>query len=60
MSPPQKVRSVARNLEQLIEELPMFLQRLEETMEALEDRLEWIDFKFSFKIGTSKAVRNSF
>lgn len=56
MSPPQKVRSIARNLEQLIEELPMFLQRLEEVMEALDDRLEWIDFKFSFKILTSKAV----
>lgn len=54
MTPAQKVRSVARNLEQLIEELPIFLLRLEEVTGALDEKLEWREFKFCFKVGTSK------
>ncbi|XP_047118625.1 uncharacterized protein LOC124799129 [Schistocerca piceifrons] len=54
MTSANKVRSVARNLEQLIEELPIFLMRLEEVTAALDDRLEWHEFKFCFKVGTSK------
>lgn len=57
MSPLQKVRSVARNLEQMIEELPIFLLRLEEVTAALDEKLEWREFKFCFKVGTSKVVR---
>lgn len=56
MSSSQKVRSIARNLEQLIEELPIFLIRLEETASAFDEKLEWSDFKFCFKVGTSKVV----
>lgn len=56
MSFAHKVRSVSRNLEQLIDELPFFLLRLEEVTEALDDRVEWRDFKFCFKVGTSKVV----
>ncbi|GFG38681.1 hypothetical protein Cfor_08266 [Coptotermes formosanus] len=54
MTSANKVRSVARNLEQLIAELPIFLLRLEEVTAALDDKLEWKEFKFYFKIGTSK------
>lgn len=56
MSSAQKVRSVARNLELLIEELPIFLLRLEEVTAALDEKLEWREFKFCFKVGTSKVV----
>lgn len=56
MSFAQKVRSVSRNLDQLIDELPFFLLRLEEVTAALDDRVEWRDFKFCFKVGTSKVV----
>jgi len=56
MTSANKVRSVARNLEQLIAELPIFLLRLEEVTAALDDKLEWKEFKFYFKIGTSKVV----
>jgi hypothetical protein len=56
MTSANKVRSVARNLEHLIEELPIFLLRLEEVTAALDDRLEWREFKFCFKVGTSKVV----
>ncbi|KAJ8954724.1 hypothetical protein NQ318_011417 [Aromia moschata] len=54
MSSSQKMRSIARNLEQLIDELPIFLIRLEETASAFDEKLEWRDFKFCFKVGTSK------
>ncbi|CAH1375656.1 unnamed protein product [Tenebrio molitor] len=54
MSTAQKVRSIARNLEQLIEELPIFLLRLEDVTSAFDEKLEWREFKFCFKVGTSK------
>lgn len=56
MTGSQKIRSVSRNLEQLIEELPIFLLRLEEVTAALDEKLEWREFKFCFKVGTSKVV----
>lgn len=56
LSSAQKVRSIAKNLEQLIEELPIFLIRLEEVMAAFDEKLEWREFKFCFKVGTSKVV----
>ena len=56
MTTANKVRSVTRNLEQLIEELPVFLLRMEEVMAALDDKFEWREFKFCFKVGTSKVV----
>jgi hypothetical protein len=56
MSTAQKVRSIARNLEQLIEELPIFLLRLEDVTSAFDEKLEWREFKFCFKVGTSKVV----
>lgn len=56
MSSAQKVRSIARNLEQLIEELPIFLLRLEDVTATFDEKLEWREFKFCFKVGTSKVV----
>ncbi|XP_059480539.1 uncharacterized protein LOC132199661 [Neocloeon triangulifer] len=54
MTTANKVRSVSRNVEQLTEELPIFLLRLEEVMAALEEKFEWRDFKFCFRDGASK------
>lgn len=54
MSPASKIRCVSRNLERLIEELPLFLLRLEEVTGALDKKLKWREFKFCFKIGMSK------
>ncbi|XP_025828986.1 uncharacterized protein LOC108743837 [Agrilus planipennis] len=56
LSQSQKVRSVARNLEQVFEELPFFLLRLEEISVMLDDKLDWKEFKFCFKVGTSKVA----
>lgn len=57
MTETQKIRTVTRNFDQLIEELTFFLIQLEELPSALDDKLELSEFKFCFKVGTSKVVR---
>lgn len=52
MSSVNKVRSVARNLDQIMEELPVFLLRVQD----VDDKLDWREFKFIFKIAASKTV----
>ncbi|XP_077301228.1 uncharacterized protein LOC143921733 [Arctopsyche grandis] len=54
MTPAGKIRSVFHNLEQIIEELPVFLLRLEEVNTAVDDEIQWREFKFCFKVATSK------
>lgn len=54
MAPAQKIRSVTRNLEQLIEDLPHFLQVPDEII--VSEKLDWAEFKFMFKVGTSKVA----
>ncbi|XP_071544090.1 uncharacterized protein [Panulirus ornatus] len=49
-----RVRGVARIIEHFTEELPILTLRLEEAAAALEDMLEWSEFKFVFKGATSK------
>ncbi|XP_014665386.1 PREDICTED: uncharacterized protein LOC106807533 [Priapulus caudatus] len=56
MSHDQKVRSVAKNLEQLIDEVPMFLLRIEELISALDEKVQWREWKYLFKLGTSKVA----
>ena len=51
-----KIRCVSRNLEQLDEELPVFLLRLEEIMVAVDDRFQWKDFKFCLQLAISQVV----
>lgn len=58
MTPGGKIRSVFHNLEQIIEELPVFLLRLEEVNAAVDDGIQWREFKFCFKIATSKVVNH--
>ena len=59
MTQEEKVRSIAKNLEQLIDEVPLFLVRIEELMAALDEKVTWKDWKYSFKLGTSKVVCKS-
>jgi len=54
-----KIRCVSRNLEQLLEELPVFLLRLEEIMIAFDDRFQWKDFKFCLQLAISQVVSNN-
>lgn len=57
MTHEEKVRSVAKNIEQLCDEVPVFLSlRIEELMSALDERVTWKEWKYLFKLGTSKVV----
>ena len=51
-----RVRGVARIINHFTEELMVLTLRLEEVAVALEDMLEWSEFKFVFKGATSKVV----
>jgi len=42
----------------LLEELPVFLLRLEEIMIAFDDRFQWKDFKFCLQLAISQVVRD--
>ncbi|XP_055954606.1 uncharacterized protein LOC126812091 [Patella vulgata] len=55
MTQSEKIRSVSKNLEQLIDEIPMFLIRLEE-LQRLVDKLPWREWKYLFKLATSKTA----
>ena len=57
MPTPHQVRSVARNIEMLVEELPIALLRLDEIKAGIEERLDWREFNFWFKVATAKVVR---
>lgn len=50
------MRGVARIISHFTEELMVLPQRLEEVAQALEDMMEWSEFKFVFKGATSKVV----
>ena len=49
-----KIRSVARNLEQLIDEVPVFLTRVEKFVVDVDEMVQWQDWKYMFKLSTSK------
>ncbi|XP_035231149.1 uncharacterized protein LOC118203015, partial [Stegodyphus dumicola] len=51
-----KNRQVAKNLEQFIDEIPMFMLRTEELKSALDEKLTWKEWKYLFKLGTSKVA----
>ncbi|XP_077526147.1 uncharacterized protein LOC144137990 [Haemaphysalis longicornis] len=51
-----KIRSVAKNLEQFNDEIPMLLLRIEEVRSALVEKQSSKDWKFLFKLGTSKVT----
>ncbi|XP_045474802.1 uncharacterized protein LOC123680773 [Harmonia axyridis] len=55
MSNAQKVRSISMNIEEIADEMPMFLMaRLEELMDYRDKILAWRDFKFFFQTCTSQ------
>ncbi|XP_077490197.1 uncharacterized protein LOC144101061 [Amblyomma americanum] len=51
-----KIRSVAKNLEQFIDEIPMLLLRIEELRSAVLEKQSCKEWKFLFKLGTSKVT----
>lgn len=51
-----KIRSVAKKLEQFIDEIPMLLLRIDELRSAVLDKQSWKEWQFLFKLGTSKVA----
>lgn len=56
MTTGMKIRCVSYNFEQLLEELPIFLLKLEEIMTTFDDQFEWKNFKFCLQLGISQIV----
>ncbi|XP_055601427.1 uncharacterized protein LOC129750379 [Uranotaenia lowii] len=47
-------QTIRRNVEQLIMEVPLFIARLEELCDTIDEKIGWKEFKFCFKFLTSQ------
>lgn len=56
MSMANKRQTIHQNLEQLIGEIPDFIQKVEYLSSNLEDLNGWKEFKFFFKLATNQIV----
>ncbi|GIY09394.1 BTB domain-containing protein [Caerostris extrusa] len=56
MNSANKTRSVANNLEWFIVEIPMFMLRTKELTAALDEKLTFKEWKYWFKLGTSRVA----
>lgn len=56
MTIPNKESTIARNLEQLILEMPSYIKRLEDLSDSMDEKIGWKEFKFCFKLATSQIV----
>ncbi|GIY25110.1 BTB domain-containing protein [Caerostris darwini] len=56
MNSVNKTRSVANNLEWFIVEIPMFMLRTKELTAALDEKLTFKEWKYWFKLGTSRVA----
>ncbi|KAL8579419.1 hypothetical protein ACOMHN_026784 [Nucella lapillus] len=54
LSEADKVRSISKYLEQLVDELPITVMRLQELMQDLEQKIPSSEWKYLFKMATSK------
>lgn len=59
MSVANKRQTIHQNLEQLIGEIPEFIQKIEYLSSNLEDLNGWKEFKFFFKLATNQIVSKS-
>ncbi|KAI8796654.1 CAunnamed protein product [Biomphalaria glabrata] len=53
-SQPDKVRSVSQSLIHLVDEFPSFVIRLKEIIFALDEKVTWKEWKYLFKMATSR------
>lgn len=60
MSVANKRQTIHQNLEQLITEIPEFIQKIEYLSSNLEDLNGWKEFKFFFKLATNQIVRGGY
>ena len=55
-----KIRLLSWQIDQMVDELPFFILRLEEFSNMLDERLDFGTFKFCFVVGTTVVVRGRF
>ena len=55
-TPAGKVRLVTWQIDQVVDELPLFMTRLEEFTNMLEEKLDFAAFKFCFVAGATVVV----
>ncbi|XP_077980159.1 uncharacterized protein LOC144435438 [Glandiceps talaboti] len=52
----EKVISVVRNMEQIMEEFPQYLQRIDQLGSQIDEKLTWKEWKYLFKFGSSRVA----
>ena len=55
-SPAGKARQISWQIEQIVDELPLYLMRIEEFANLLDERLVLGTFKFCFVVGATMVV----
>ena len=48
------------NMEQVLSEIPVIIERLEDLSKSMDDKFGWKEFKFCFKFATSHIVSRNF
>uniref|UniRef100_A0A1B0DD53 Uncharacterized protein n=1 Tax=Phlebotomus papatasi TaxID=29031 RepID=A0A1B0DD53_PHLPP len=56
MATDEKERTIRRNLDQLILELPSYIARIEKLSDNLDGNIGWKEFKFCFKLATGQVI----
>lgn len=52
----EKQSCVSINMDQVMNEIPIVIERLEELSKNMDDKFGWKEFKFCFKFATSHIV----
>lgn len=51
-----KEQTIRQNLEQLISDIPAYIEMLENVANSFDEKIGWKEFKFCFKLATSQIV----
>lgn len=54
-----KEQTIRQNLEQLISDIPSYIEMLENVANSFDEKIGWKEFKFCFKLATSQIVRET-
>lgn len=60
MNSTNKEQTIRQNLEQLISDIPAYIEMLENVANSFDEKIGWKEFKFCFKLATSQIVRHKF
>lgn len=55
-----KEQTIRQNLEQLITDIPAYIEMVENVANSFDEKIGWKEFKFCFKLATSQIVMEMF